>query len=150
MPDFKLLAPGGWGAKQRQDYSYSMVMEVDGRVELSGQGGWDPDTREFPTGRSIEAEINQAFDNVAAMLGAVGLGWANVAHVNSYHVAQRHDLGGDRGNGPPVPTTYAGPSTDMDLPRCRDTRRSQDARRKQSDRIQKELTGFSLGRITPG
>jgi hypothetical protein len=28
---------------------------------------------EFPTGRSIEAEINQAFDNVAFMLNAVAL-----------------------------------------------------------------------------
>ena len=65
-----------------------MVMEVDGRVELSGQGGWDPETLEFQTGRSIEEEINQAFDNVAAMLIAVGLGWENVAHVNSYHVPE--------------------------------------------------------------
>ena len=88
MPDFNLLAPGGWGEKQRQDYSYSMILEVDGRVELSGQGGWDPQTLEFPTGRSIEAEIDQAFDNVAAMLSTVGLGWANVAHVNSYHVPE--------------------------------------------------------------
>jgi enamine deaminase RidA (YjgF/YER057c/UK114 family) len=67
-----------------------MVMEVDGRVELSGQGGWDPASLEFPTGRSIEAEINQAFDNVAFMLNSVGLGWENVAHVNSYHVPESH------------------------------------------------------------
>ena len=83
-----MLAPGGWGEKSLREYSYSMVMEVDGRVELSGQGGWDPETLEFPTGRSIEEEINQASDNVAAMLSAVGLGWENVAHVNSYHVPE--------------------------------------------------------------
>jgi enamine deaminase RidA (YjgF/YER057c/UK114 family) len=65
-----------------------MVMEADGRVELSGQGGWDPVTLEFPTERSIEAEINQAFENVAFMLNDVGLGWENVAHVNSYHVPE--------------------------------------------------------------
>ena len=88
MPRFRLLAPGGWGEKNLRDYSYSMVMEADGRVELSGQGGWDPATLEFPTGRSIEAEIDQAFDNVAFMLDAVGLGWPNVAHVNSYHTTE--------------------------------------------------------------
>ena len=88
MPKFKMLAPGAWGEKGLRDFSYSMVMEVDGRVELSGQGGWDPATLEFPTGRSIEAEINQAFDNVAFMLNAVGLDWRNVAHVNSYHVPE--------------------------------------------------------------
>jgi enamine deaminase RidA (YjgF/YER057c/UK114 family) len=88
MPKFKMLAPGDWGQKNLRDYSYSMVMEVDGRVELSGQGGWDPATLEFPTGRSIEAEIDQAFDNVAFMLIAVGLDWKNVAHVNSYHVPE--------------------------------------------------------------
>src|SRR5262245_39243754 len=88
VPKFKTLAPGGWGEKSLREYGYSMVMEVDGRVELSGQGGWDPGTLEFPTGRSIETEINQAFDNVAFMLNAVGLGWKNVAHVNSYHVTE--------------------------------------------------------------
>jgi hypothetical protein len=34
MPKVKLLTPGRWGEKQNRDYSYSMVMEVDGRVEL--------------------------------------------------------------------------------------------------------------------
>jgi enamine deaminase RidA (YjgF/YER057c/UK114 family) len=88
VPKFKLLAPGRWGEKNRREYSYSMIMEVDGRVELSGQGGWDPRTLEFSTDRPIEVEINQAFDNVASMLGAVGLGWVNVAHINSYHVPE--------------------------------------------------------------
>ena len=88
MPKFKMFAPGDWGQKSLRDYSYSMVMEVDGRVELSGQGGWDPATLDFPAGRSIEAEINQAFDNVEFMLKAVGLDWRNVGHVNSYHVPE--------------------------------------------------------------
>ena len=88
MRKFKMFAPGRWGQKNLREYSYSMVMEADGRVELSGQSGWDPITLEFPTGRSIEAEINQAFENVAFMLNDVGLGWENVAHVNSYHVPE--------------------------------------------------------------
>ena len=64
------------------------MLEIDGRVELSGQGGWRPDTLDFPAGVSIAAEIEQAFDNVAFMLEAVGLDWSNVAHVNSYHVPE--------------------------------------------------------------
>ena len=88
LPKFRLLAPGGWGDKSLREHSYSMMMEVDGRVELSAQGGWDPATFEFQTGRPIEAEIHQAFDNVAFMLDAVGLDWCNVAHVNSYHVPE--------------------------------------------------------------
>ena len=88
MPRFKTFSPGGWGAKAAREYSYSMIMEVDGRVELSGQGGWNPETLEFPTGRPLGAEISQAFDNVAFMLNAVGLDWSNVAHVNSYHVPE--------------------------------------------------------------
>jgi enamine deaminase RidA (YjgF/YER057c/UK114 family) len=62
--------------------------EADGRVELSGQGGWHPETLDYPPGVSIEAEVARAFDNVAFMLGAVGLDWRHVAHVNSYHVPE--------------------------------------------------------------
>jgi enamine deaminase RidA (YjgF/YER057c/UK114 family) len=82
------VCAGGWGAKNLREYGYSMVMEIDGRVELSGQGGWDPETLEFSTGHPIEAEIEQAFDNVAFMLSAVGLDWSHVAQVNSYHVPE--------------------------------------------------------------
>lgn len=88
VPRFKLHAPGPWGEKNARDYSYSMVMEVDGRVELSGQGGWHPDTLDFPAGVSIETEINQAFDNVTFMLKEVGLDWPQVAHINSYHTPE--------------------------------------------------------------
>ena len=88
MARFKLHAPGPWGEKSAREYSYSMVMEVDGRVELSGQGGWHPDTLDFPAGVPIETEINQAFDNVTFMLKEVGLDWANVAHINSYHTPE--------------------------------------------------------------
>jgi enamine deaminase RidA (YjgF/YER057c/UK114 family) len=63
-------------------------MEIDGRVELSGQGGWRPDTLDFPAGIPLEAEIQQVFDNVASMLTAVGLDWSNVAYVNSYHTPE--------------------------------------------------------------
>lgn len=88
MPRFKLTAPGPWGEKSANDYSYSMVLEVDGRVELSGQGGWNPGTLDIPSGVPVESETNQAFDNVAFMLNSVGLDWSHVAHVNSYHTPE--------------------------------------------------------------
>jgi len=88
MPKFKTFAPGTYGAKQVKEFSYSQVMEVEGRVELSGQGGWHPETLDYPPGVSIETEVARAFDNVAFMLKAVGLDWSHVAHVNTYHVPE--------------------------------------------------------------
>ena len=88
MPRFKLHTPGRWGENKAAGEHYSQVMEIDGRVELSGQGGWHPETLDFPAGVSLETEIQQAFENVAFMLKAVGLSWSNVAHVNSYHVPE--------------------------------------------------------------
>jgi len=71
-----------------EEFSYSQVMEVDGRVELSGQRGWHPATLNYPAGVPIETEVGRAFDNVDFMLKAVGLDWFHVAHVDSYHVPE--------------------------------------------------------------
>jgi enamine deaminase RidA (YjgF/YER057c/UK114 family) len=92
VPKFTMFAPGPYGAKQAEGFSYSQVMEVDGRVELSGQGGWHPETLDYPAGASIETEVARAFDNVEFMLKAVGLDWSRVAHVNSYHVPEPDGL----------------------------------------------------------
>src|SRR5215475_4349213 len=92
MSKFTLHAPALYGAQQSKRFGYSQVMEVDGRVELSGQGGWHPDTLDYPPGVSIETEVARAFDNVASMLAAVGLEWKHVAHVNTYHVPEADGL----------------------------------------------------------
>jgi enamine deaminase RidA (YjgF/YER057c/UK114 family) len=68
VPRFKLHTPGGWGENKAAGEHYSQVMEIDGRVELSGQGGWHPETLDFPARVSLETEIQQAFENVAFML----------------------------------------------------------------------------------
>ena len=86
MSKFILHAPGPYGAQQSKHFGYSQVMVIDGRVELSGQGGWHPETLDYPSGVSIETEVARAFDNVAFMLDSIGLNWSHVAHVNSYHV----------------------------------------------------------------
>src|SRR5262245_8085787 len=88
MSRFKLYTPGPYGAKQLKEFNYSQVMEIDGRVELSGQGGYHPETLDYPAGISIETEVIRAFDNVTFMLKTVGLDWPHVAHVNSYHVPE--------------------------------------------------------------
>jgi enamine deaminase RidA (YjgF/YER057c/UK114 family) len=88
VPKFKLLAPGPYGEKQSKEFSYSQVMEADGRVEISGQGGWHSETLDYPAGVSIETEVDRAFDNVEYMLKAVGLDWSHVAYVHSYHVPE--------------------------------------------------------------
>jgi len=88
MPEFKLFAPGAYGAKQAEEFSYSQVMEADGRVELSRQDGWHPETLHYLAGVSIQTEVGRAFDNVEYMLKAVGLDWSHVAHVNSYHLPE--------------------------------------------------------------
>jgi enamine deaminase RidA (YjgF/YER057c/UK114 family) len=88
MPRFKMSAPGPYGVRQAAEFSYSQVMEVDGRVELSGQGGWHPETLDYPAGVPLDSEIGRAFDNVEFMLRSVGLDWSHVAHVNSYHVPE--------------------------------------------------------------
>jgi enamine deaminase RidA (YjgF/YER057c/UK114 family) len=88
MAKFTLHAPGPYGTRQSRLFGYSQVMEIDGRVELSGQGGWHPERLDYPAGVSIETEVARAFDNVAFMLGSIGLNWSHVAHVNSYHVPE--------------------------------------------------------------
>jgi len=88
MSKFTLHAPGSYGAQQSKRFAYSQVMEIEGRVELYGQGGWHPETLDYLFGISIEAEVARAFDNVAFMLNSVGLNWSHVAHVNSYHVPE--------------------------------------------------------------
>ncbi len=92
MAKFQMFAPGPYGAKQAKDFNYSQVMEVDGRVELSGQGGWHPETFDYPPGVPLETEIARAFDNVEFMLKAVELDWSHVSHVNSYHVPEPDGL----------------------------------------------------------
>ncbi|WP_321954163.1 Rid family hydrolase [Paraburkholderia bannensis] len=83
--NFRVHAPGPYGAKQASEFNYSQIFEAGGRVEMSGQGGYHPETLDYPPGVTIEQEVARAFDNVTFMLGAIGLDWSNVAHVNTFH-----------------------------------------------------------------
>jgi enamine deaminase RidA (YjgF/YER057c/UK114 family) len=73
----------GYGDTLAADLHYSQAVRIGGRLEISGQGGWDDDLN-FPD--SLEEEIIQAFDNVERTLATAGASWRDVVHVNSYHV----------------------------------------------------------------
>jgi len=56
---------------------YSVVTEANGFVFVSGQGALDPATNTLVTG-GVEAEADQTMKNIGAILGDVGLGYADI------------------------------------------------------------------------
>jgi 2-iminobutanoate/2-iminopropanoate deaminase len=56
---------------------YSQGIDTDGLVFCSGQLGLDPVTGELAAG--VEAQAERALRNLAAVLDAAGVGWADVA-----------------------------------------------------------------------
>ena len=88
MPSFTMHTPGPYGEKQLKEWSYSQVAEVNGRIGLSGQGGYHPETLDFPRGVTLEEEIERAFNNVTFMLKSVGLDWSHVVNVDTFHVPE--------------------------------------------------------------
>ncbi|MES2174859.1 MAG: RidA family protein [Pseudomonadota bacterium] len=73
----------GYGDRLRDLLHYSQAVRIGDRVEISGQGGWNDD---LVIAADLEDEIAQAFQNVERTLSTAGASWANVVHVNSYHV----------------------------------------------------------------
>ncbi|KAH7065686.1 putative L-PSP endoribonuclease family protein [Paraphoma chrysanthemicola] len=85
MSHLQYYAYKGVGERNRQTYNYSQAVRIGDRIELAGQGGWDPNDGSYNT--SIDAQIQQAFANVdLALRDAGGKGWSQVFRVNSYHV----------------------------------------------------------------
>jgi len=56
---------------------YSQGIDADGLVFCSGQLGLDPATGELAA--DVEAQAERALRNLAAVLDAAGVGWADVA-----------------------------------------------------------------------
>ncbi|KAI1746907.1 YjgF-like protein [Xylaria castorea] len=85
MADLKYYNYPGVGEKNREKYGFSQAVRVGDTIQISGQGGWNPDGGDIP--RDIEAQIDQAFANVdLALKTAGGKGWAQVFSVRSYHL----------------------------------------------------------------
>ena len=83
MPKPEFFVTPGYGPLALEMLRYSQAMRIGDRVEISGQGGWN-DSLEIP--EALEQEIEQAFANVQRTLQTAGASWADVVHVNSYHV----------------------------------------------------------------
>jgi enamine deaminase RidA (YjgF/YER057c/UK114 family) len=59
-----------FGTRTRKEFGASQAVRVGSFIELSGQGGWDPKTEEFPL--PLSEEIEQAFSNVQLSLKTAG------------------------------------------------------------------------------
>ncbi|KAL4966452.1 RidA family protein [Aspergillus stella-maris] len=85
MSHLQYFSYPGVGERNRHNFRYSQAVRIGDRIECAGQGGWNRETGEFH--REINAQIDQAFENVEANLKhAGGQGWNQVFRVNSYHV----------------------------------------------------------------
>ena len=62
---------------------YSLVVEANGFVFLSGQIGDDPLTGALPPG-GFEGEARQVFENIKTLLAGVGLDFAHVVKTTVY------------------------------------------------------------------
>ncbi|OAQ60567.1 L-PSP endoribonuclease family protein [Pochonia chlamydosporia 170] len=91
MSHLKYFAYEKFGTRQRELYRYSQAVRVGDRIELAGQGGWDPDTGVID--EDLIAQIDLAFSNVdRALKDAGGKGWEQVFRVNSYHTTLNHEV----------------------------------------------------------
>ncbi|BCS19557.1 RidA family protein [Aspergillus puulaauensis] len=73
----------GCGEHMREFLSYSQAVRIGDRIEIAGQGGWDPNTREVHA--DLSNEFKQAFSNVElALKDAGGKGWDQVYRVHIY------------------------------------------------------------------
>ncbi|KAH7386058.1 Endoribonuclease L-PSP/chorismate mutase-like protein [Pyrenochaeta sp. MPI-SDFR-AT-0127] len=73
----------GFGERSKRELNYSQAVRIDNRIELSGQGGWDRLTEEFP--EDLAKEVDQAFDNIEhALQQAGGKGWDQVYKARIY------------------------------------------------------------------
>ncbi|WP_114558953.1 Rid family hydrolase [Desertihabitans aurantiacus] len=89
-PQFTLTP--GYGQRHRDLLHYSQAVRIGDRVEISGQGGWDDDSRVTGT---LEEEIVQAFENVGRTLATAGARWSDVVSVTSYHRVPAGAIGDD-------------------------------------------------------
>jgi len=89
MSHLKYNSYPGLGVQNLQNFHYNQAVRIPAgadRVEIAGQGGWNPTTRAIHS--DLLDEIDQAFANVQLALQDAGLkaGWNGVFRVNSYHV----------------------------------------------------------------
>lgn len=95
MTEIEFFATPGYGDTQRVEMHYNQAVRIGGRVEISGQGGWD-DHFTFP--EDLEEEIVRSFDNVERTLTHAGAAWSDVISLDSFHIPDAPDSIGQRHN----------------------------------------------------
>ncbi|KAL4913897.1 Endoribonuclease L-PSP/chorismate mutase-like protein [Aspergillus aurantiobrunneus] len=89
MSHLQYFSYKGFGEHVRDALSYSQAVRIDDRIEVAGQGGWDPETHQVHA--DLAEEINQTFANVElALKDAGGKGWSQVYRVRIF-VLDTHD-----------------------------------------------------------
>ncbi len=73
---------------------FSHAVEADGWVQLTGQMPTDPDDPKKPLPDGIEAQTRRVMDNLALVLGELGLGMAHVTSARAYLTDFERDYGG--------------------------------------------------------
>lgn len=76
------IVPPGW-EREYAELRYAPGLRAGRALHISGHGGATEDDT-FP--KDPEAQIRQAFRNVAETLRAAGASWADVVSATSYHV----------------------------------------------------------------
>ncbi|KAJ0413254.1 Endoribonuclease L-PSP/chorismate mutase-like protein [Aspergillus carlsbadensis] len=83
MSQLEYFSYPGFGEHMRETLSYSQAVRIGDRIEISGQGGWDPQTRLVHA--DLSTEFRQAFANVElALTHAGGKGWSQVYKLRIY------------------------------------------------------------------
>ncbi len=79
MPDFHLFSNG-----PRPVAPFSHAVESDGWVILTGQMPTDPAAPDAPLPQGIEAQTTRVMDNLALVLGELGLDLSHVVQCRAY------------------------------------------------------------------
>ncbi|KAH9902093.1 YjgF-like protein [Xylariomycetidae sp. FL2044] len=80
LPQYSYPGIGEWA---KENLHYSQAVRVGDTIVCSGQGGWNPTTFAIP--KDLDAEVDQAFENVETNLKhAGGRGWSQVYRVTTY------------------------------------------------------------------
>ncbi|KAL4995200.1 Endoribonuclease L-PSP/chorismate mutase-like protein [Aspergillus recurvatus] len=83
MSHLQYFSYKGFGEHMREVLSYNQAVRIGDRIEVSGQGGWDPETLKVHA--DLFREIEQAFANVdLALKDAGGKGWSQVYRVRIF------------------------------------------------------------------
>jgi len=89
MPEFHLLA-----AAPRPVAPFSHAVEADGWVILTGQMPTDPAAPDAPLPQGIAAQTRRVIDNLALVLGEIGLDLGHIVQCRAFLTAFERDYAG--------------------------------------------------------